>query len=398
MHLHTLHIEHTVLLAVFTLLTAVNARVQRQLPGVQYFVLYNLLTLLGSISVTFRANMPEAFSVAAGNICVLAAYLALFECMRQMFDFRRGLLLLLAVWLFLGAVAMVWWGAVRPDLATRLCVQALFLCAGQAFVAIVLLSGKREVRQLSWMLSGILLTMAALNAIRLGMVVSFGAPKNYLQSTSTLAGGIVLTNTCLQCGLLLAFVWMAAALLRRDLEVRANTDPLTGLLNRRALDTAALQAVNAINEGKGVFAVILLDLDKYKVLNDRLGHAAGDLALQSVSRCLQSELRTTDLIARPGGDEFVLLLPRTPGREAVRIADRLRDCLRELDLRLSDPAAGISGSFGVAEAVSGESWEQLLERCDRALYAAKRNGGDAVYLDGVPACAEVETGVPAGLR
>lgn len=398
MHLQTLHIEHTVLLAVFTLLTAVNARVQRHLPGVRYFVLYNLLTLFGSLSVTFRADMPEAFSVVAGNICVLAAYLALFECVREMFAFRRGLLLLLGMWLLLGCAAMVWWGAVRPDLATRLGVQALFLCGEQAFVAIVLLSGRREIRRLSWMLSGILLTMAVLNAIRLGMILLWGAPKIYLQSTSTLASGIVLTNTCLQCGLLLAFVWMAAALLRRDLEVWASTDPLTGLLNRRALETAALQAVNAIRGGKGVFAVVLLDLDKYKILNDRFGHAAGDLALQSVSRCLQRELRTTDLIARPGGDEFVLLLPRTPGREAIGIAERLCVCLRELDLGLSDPGVGITGSFGVAEALCGEGWGHLLERCDKALYAAKRNGGDAVYLDGVPAYGEVETGVPAEVR
>lgn len=398
MHLQTLHIEHTVLLAVFTLLTAVNARVQRHLPGVQYFVLYNLLTLLGSCSVTFRADMPETFSVVAGNICILAAYIALFECMRQMFGFRRRLLLLLGTWLLLGGAAVFWWGGIRPDLATRLGVQALFLCAEQAFVAVVLLSGRREVRQLSWMLSGILLTMAALNAIRLGMVLLLGAPKNYLQSTSILAGDIVLTNTCLQCGLMLAFVWMAAALLRRDLEVRASTDPLTGLLNRRALETAAFQAVNAIRGGKGVFAAVLLDLDKYKDLNDRFGHAAGDLALQAVSRCLQRELRTTELIARPGGDEFVLLLPRTPGWEALGIAERLCVCLRELNLGLSDPAAGITGSFGVAEAIYGESWEHLLERCDKALYAAKRNGGDAVCLDGVPACGEVEAGVPAGLR
>ncbi len=383
MQLHTLHIEHSVLLAVFTLLTAVNARLQRHLPGVQGFAFYNLLALLGSLSVTLRAEMPQALFVTVGSICEFAAYVALFQCMSQMFGFRRRLLLLLGAWFLLGCAMVVWCGGIRPDTAERLLAHSIFLAGEQVFVAAVLLSGKREVRGLSWMPSAILLALAAFNLIRLGMVAVRGVPINYLQSGSTLAGIVVLSHTCLQCGLMLAFVWMTAALLRRDLEIRASTDPLTGLLNRRALDTAALQAVDAIGAGKGVFAVVLLDLDMYKPLNDRFGHAAGDLALQAVSRCLQRELRTTDLIARPGGDEFVLLLRRTPGKEAVCIADRLRDCLEALDLGLGDPTARITGSFGVAQAVPGEGWEQLLERCDCALYAAKRSGGNAVYSHGV---------------
>ena len=378
MHMHTLHIEHSVLLAVFTLLTAVNARLQRHLPGVLYVVLYNVLALLGSLAVTLRGALPDVLSVSTGNILVIAAYLALYQSMSQLFGFSRRLLLVPIMLLLAGGACMVWWGSLRPDTPARLLAYSLFLGGEQFYLAMVLLCARRQTRQLSWMLSGILLALTAANGLRLGAVLLHGTPQDYLQSGLLLAG-VVLVNTCLQCGLMLAYVWMTAAMLRRDLEVRASTDPLTGLLNRRALDAAAGQAVLAINEGKGVFAAVVLDLDKYKELNDRLGHMAGDHALQAVSDCLRSELRTTDLVARIGGDEFVLLLPRTPGREAEQIAERLRNSLEELDLGLSDPLAEITGSFGVAEAVPGESWEDLLERCDGALYTAKRRGGNAVF-------------------
>ncbi len=378
MHLHTLHIEHSVLLGVFTLLTAVNARLQRHLPGVRYFVLYNVLALLGSLAVTLRGETHNAISITAGNILVLAAYVALYKSMSQLFGLRRRLMLVPVALLLAGAAAMVWWGSIRPDTPRRLVAYGLFLGGEQLFVAFALLCGRRETRQLSWMLSGILLTLAASSGICLGAVWFGNAPQDYLQSGPIVAT-VVLLNTCLQCGLMLSYVWMTAALLRHDLEVRASTDPLTGLQNRRALDTAAAQAVSAINEGKGIFAAVVLDLDKYKELNDRLGHVAGDHALQAVSQCLKRELRTTDLVARTGGDEFVLLLPRTPGKEAALIAERLRSCLEQLDLGLSNPLAGLTGSFGVAEAVPGESWEQLLERCDGALYAAKHSGGNAVF-------------------
>ena len=378
MHLHTLHIEHSVLLAVFTLLTAVNARLQRHLPGVRYFALYNVLALLGSLAVALRGDILDALSITLGNMFVIAAYLALYESMSQLFGLRRRLLVVPVSLALAGAAAMVWWGSLRPDTPKRLLAYSLLLGSEQLFVGIALLCARRETRQVSWMLSGILLVLAAANAVRFGAVALGGAPQDYLRSGPLLAA-IILLNTCLQCGLMLAYVWMTAALLRRDLEVRASTDPLTGLLNRRALDAAAALAVAAINEGKGVFAATVLDLDKYKELNDRLGHVAGDHALKAVSYCLKRELRTSDLIARTGGDEFVLLLPRTPGKEAARIAERLRDCLQQLDLGLSDPLAEITGSFGVAEAMPGESWEDLLERCDGALYAAKRSGGNAVF-------------------
>lgn len=389
MHLHTLHIEHSVLLAVFTLLTAVNARLQRNLPGVRYFVLYNVLALLGSLAVTFRGAIPNVLSITTGNILVLAAYVSLYQSMSELFGFRRRLLLPLLTLLVIGSALMVWSGSLHPDTTTRLLAFSLFLGGEQLFVAFALLCARRETRQLSWILCGILLALATANGLRLGAIVTRGVPQDYLQSGPVLSA-VVLLNTCLQCGLMLAYVWMTAAMLRRDLEVRASTDPLTGLLNRRALDTAAAQAVTAVNEGKGTFSAVVLDLDKYKELNDRLGHVAGDHALQAVGQCLQRELRVTDRVARLGGDEFVLLLPRTPGKEATMIAERLRSCLQELKFGRTGPVAQLTGSFGVAEAVPGESWEQLLERCDGALYAAKHGGGNAVFWPGVTRQMELE--------
>ncbi len=379
MHLHTLHIEHTVLLAVYAVLTVANTRLQRGMAGARYFELYSVLALFGAGAVMLRGSIPDFLSVTAGNICVLAAYAALHGSMAKLFHLRRRQTTLLFLWLLLASLCMVWWGSVRPDTPTRLFAYSLFLGGEQLYLGVLLLSGSRERQRLSWMLAVFLLALAAVNLVRLGAVLFGHVPQNYLQSGSVLSA-VVLANTSLQCGVMVAYVWMTAALLRGDLERRASTDPLTGLLNRRALEIAAEHAVQAINRGNGVFATVVMDLDGYKKLNDRLGHAAGDQALQAVSQCVQNQLRDTDFLARSGGDEFVLLLPRATGQEATEIAERLRGCVEALDLELSDPSAGITASFGVAEAVPGETWVQLLARCDGALYAAKHHGGNSVFL------------------
>ncbi len=378
MVLHTLQIEHAYLLFVYTLLTAGNARIQGRIPGVKLFALYNALALLGAVAVTLRGSLPDLVSIVGGNLCVMAGYTALYGSMYCFFGFRRRQHLLAAAWLLFGAVSMIWLGQVRPDTASRLLYYSGLLILQQLHLAILLLFGPRQRRRMGWMLAMCLVSLAAANGVRIYTVLQQGAPADYRAAGPALAA-VVLANACLQCGLMVAYVWMTAAQLRQDLELQANTDPLTGLLNRRAMDAAAAKYMRT-HEGRRLSAV-QLDLDSYKPINDRLGHAAGDQALVAVAHFLRGASRDGDLVARVGGDEFMLFLPNTSAEQAMHLSEVLCTGLEQLDLGLEDRHIHVTGSFGLSQANAGDTWDDLCLHCDRALYFVKSQGGNGVHCD-----------------
>ena len=157
---------------------------------------------------------------------------------------------------------------------------------------------------------------------------------------------------------------------------QARSDPLTGAGNRRELeDRLSAECQRAERLGKPL-ALIMADLDHFKQVNDRYGHAAGDAALKAFADILRADVRPYDLVARYGGEEFVLLLPEIDLAAAAEIAERIRLRLRGTAL----PGLGqkISASFGVCERQRGEAGDHLLERADAALYLAKQAGRDRV--------------------
>jgi diguanylate cyclase (GGDEF)-like protein len=160
-----------------------------------------------------------------------------------------------------------------------------------------------------------------------------------------------------------------ARLLRESME-RSATDPLTGLANRRRLEEFGTKAMALAVRQSAPLSVVLLDLDRFKAINDDFGHDAGDRALVAVARAMQTTIRETDLAARLGGDEFALLLPGSAAADAVAVVERLRETLAEpveaFPFRLL-VSAGIAEISPRATTLGG-----LLALADRALYDAKK--------------------------
>jgi len=155
------------------------------------------------------------------------------------------------------------------------------------------------------------------------------------------------------------------------------TDPLTGVGNRRALEKAlALETSRAIRTGKGLCAV-MADLDHFKGINDTFGHDVGDDVLAAFGDLLRRQTRGTDIVARFGGEEFVVLMPHTDLEHAVDSAERIREALESARF---EPVPGpITVSMGVAELAADEPGEALLRRADKALYEAKQAGRNRVH-------------------
>jgi len=181
-----------------------------------------------------------------------------------------------------------------------------------------------------------------------------------------------------------AFVEVAKAMMRQcqtlqTLGKLAVRDPLTGLLNRRGMDEPLSEALSCAKRSGVPFGLILMDLDRFKLVNDSYGHPAGDAALVHVAAMLRSTLREEDTIARWGGEEFLMVLAHQDLQGAMRVAERLRQEIASQPLQESGKKIPLTASFGVtAWSDPEDTLERLITQLDALLYDAKRSGRNAI--------------------
>jgi diguanylate cyclase (GGDEF)-like protein len=167
----------------------------------------------------------------------------------------------------------------------------------------------------------------------------------------------------------------------RELERLARIDPLTGAGNRRDFEEKLSAALARIRRYGEEAAVIMLDLDRFKAVNDNFGHERGDAVLVETARRLTAALRSTDSLSRWGGEEFVVLAPRTEAG-AVELAERLRTALASMPF---EEAGTVTASLGVTLLGTGDGPDSAVARADRALYRAKAAGRNRIETE----CEEV---------
>jgi diguanylate cyclase len=163
-----------------------------------------------------------------------------------------------------------------------------------------------------------------------------------------------------------------------QLSEKVSEDPLTGLLNRRGLDEAMVREVSRAHREGLDLCVALIDVDNFKVFNDQYGHSVGDAALLHLAKVMQETLRATDIPARFGGEEFVILLPNTSLDYAVRTIERLQQVLTERFFSGNNQRLLITFSAGVALFNVDEAQDDVIMRADQAMYLAKETGKNQV--------------------
>ena len=169
--------------------------------------------------------------------------------------------------------------------------------------------------------------------------------------------------------------------LKRALSYQASHDALTGLINRREFDNRLAHALQAAQDGQGPHALLYVDLDQFKVVNDTCGHSAGDRLLRDVTGLLQAHVRSGDTIARLGGDEFGILVQHCTAEQAGRMAENIRQAILDYRFSWEQTTSSIGASIGVVEITrETESVANLLSAADIACYAAKDSGRNRVHL------------------
>jgi diguanylate cyclase len=167
------------------------------------------------------------------------------------------------------------------------------------------------------------------------------------------------------------------------LQGEALTDPLTGLRNRRGFELAVAQVVAASGRGLEGTALLLADIDHFKRINDTYGHLFGDEVLRASAQVFTGAVKGRDVVARFGGEEFLILLADTATIGAIALAEKIRKAFGEVRIRRTgreETIEPVTISIGVAVPAAAESIEQVIERADKALYQAKNEGRNCVRL------------------
>lgn len=171
--------------------------------------------------------------------------------------------------------------------------------------------------------------------------------------------------------------------LEQEIHRYGTVDALTGIHNRYWFDQILPRVAVRMDRTNQPLSLIMFDIDHFKQFNDRYGHLCGDQAIHTVGRILMENLRPTNLAARFGGDEFLILLPGVSMRQALAIAERIRQTILETPIEMGDGSVipAVTISMGIAHAGKGQKPEKLLGDADKALYCAKQNGRNRIYPD-----------------
>jgi diguanylate cyclase (GGDEF)-like protein len=226
-----------------------------------------------------------------------------------------------------------------------------------------------------WSLLGIMILLflcGYLGFFILNLGVSYTAPE-MLVAVIFFFGAIFVLLVCL-----LAYRTTQELKRIHVLEQENITDPLLGIFNRRLLDRRIQEEVLRAQRYRLDLSLLMVDIDNFKKINDTWGHQVGDLVLQHLSHLLEADTRKTDVLARFGGEEFVILLPHTREHDAFKLAEKLRHAVEQSPLHRI-PELRVTISIGTSSLLpDGDNAHSLLERADKSMYRAKREGRNRV--------------------
>ncbi|MEP0323440.1 GGDEF domain-containing protein [Bauldia litoralis] len=307
-----------------------------------------------------------------GIVCAVAP--ALFWTSARRFDDRPPPYLLILVALLL-PVAMLAFRASYPSL--EFAVTLAVIAAMTAATAWEFWRGREDGLKARWPLVGLCLLqcsvfVAGAIEVATGRVVDGPVP------LTSWFGSIHFVSVLFSLG---TAVFIVALSRERSVSLHkrvAETDDLTGMLNRGALMSHADEALRKSSAAEKPMSVILFDLDNFKSINDRFGHAAGDDVLRQFGKVVSTELRPTDRVGRIGGEEFVVVLPQTSLAEAFALAERIRETFAVRCASLDGLPVKATVSAGVTTARPRSSLDALLAAADDGLYLAKQNGRNRV--------------------
>ncbi|MDB5415552.1 MAG: Diguanylate cyclase protein [Rubritepida sp.] len=351
-------------------------------PSARSWQAGTLLNAAGCALCAFQSQLPLVPLVTAANGLILFGLTIYWRSLQQFYDLPAQ------PWQYLpaigGTLAVFWFSAFHPDTTIRIVLISMaWLILMGGCVSILTGRTRRDTARSRQMLLALFIAIMVLTAFRAVFFVAAGVPADFsiADNASWMNLASPLVSAIMPVIGTTAFALMCSERLRRQWERAASTDYLTGLANRRTLTETGQHRFQQSRIRDGGIALALIDIDNFKSINDQYGHEAGDLALKQVAACLRTEVGLADILARTGGEEFVVLLGETEPGQAQLTAERLRLAVQRHSFILRGAHLPLTVSVGIAVSRAGDTdFDSLLRRADQAMYAAKAGGRNRIEL------------------
>jgi diguanylate cyclase (GGDEF)-like protein len=351
------------------------------LHGSRQLTWFILCALFGVLLIGLRPWTPALLSIVVSNFLLFAGalflYLAAADIMRvdpRVFPWPAGILIP-------AMPTFVWFTYANPQVFARLLIHAIVL--GSIFITTSVMlfrrHGDQETRQparaCAWLLILATFLQGSWCLFEYGAAPPIGT--NFVHP-DLINVGFSYLSMVLGLATVIGLLWLALTVHRLDLHKMAQTDSLTGLLNRRAFEEILRRELLRSDRGGLALGIMLIDLDYFKQVNDTMGHFAGDDVLRRIALVLRDGTRPSDVLARYGGEEFVVLLRNAGVDESQAAAERIR--LKIANLAGLPGSVRLTASIGVAVSRPRDSATDFLLRSDEALYCSKREGRNQVSV------------------
>lgn len=350
-------------------------------PALRWWIAATLLQPVGFLLIGLRGQISEWWSTVFSNGVIALAF-SCFAVSLRVFNGspqrRERFVVLIAITLGLA----YYFGLAHPDIALRIGTVSIVFAILLGSSARAIYRRGQAISTINHVTGGLFALGTVLMAYRAGVYLFQPPP-----ATSIFVATPLQVLTYGMGGLLpvvstVGFLLMCTERSQMELSQAARLDYLTGICNRRAIDDLASRAIAAARRHGMPLAMMIVDVDHFKRINDELGHEAGDQALVETVKRIREGLRTEDLVGRLGGEEFIAVMPNTDGPSALAAAERVRSAFGQSPMAIAGASMPVTVSVGVALLQAEDrQFSTLLRRADRAMYAAKAAGRNRVMLD-----------------
>lgn len=353
----------------------------RGIEGVRAFTAANALAVLSLLAYASSELVPPGAYVMVSNAAWLAAMSLVYVGVRQFFGLRpqaRRAAMAAAI----GIVAMGVMLYATDNLAGRVTLFSGYTCVVMAATGRVVYRQRKRIQTPGVMLY-VMLSMfglAALSAVRATVYGCGWVPATSLLDPAPWGLFFIVCGSVTVPALFLALLLLIQTTLSEQMQAALTFDSLTRAYSRRSILDELEHELQRCERSDGRLAVLVLDIDHFKSINDRYGHAAGDSALRHFAQVVPKAVRASDRFGRLGGEEFVLLMYGCDAAHALVQAQRVCDALRDSPLYLQGQEVRMTTSGGVATFQPGDTADGILARADLALYKAKELGRDRIEM------------------